>query len=194
MTLNQVIYLKFEQFLLDLIIDSVNRRLIVYEKFNATHQKTDQKISVFKIYLKEIERKLLSFDEYHKAMLFLTKLISVLKNKFLIMKNVLSIKETILFKIIMQETTLNRTRDNNEHNHSSLKSNKFFEHQFNRTQQSDKSRHFSNFEKKNKSESNFEASAQNKRTHAKMKNEKNNRYFECHKSNHYHRNCSDRNK
>ena len=127
-------------------------------------------------------------------MLFLAKPISMLKNKLFTMKNVLSTRKIILFKIIMQETILNRTRDDDEHNHSSSKNNKFFEHQFNRTQQSDKSRHFSNFEKKNKSESNFEASAQNKRTHAKMKNEKNNRYFECHKSNHYHRNCSDRNK
>ena len=110
------------------------------------------------------------------------------------MRNMLSIKETILFKVIMQETTLNRTRDDNDHNHSSSKNNKFFEHQLNRNQQSDKFCHLSNSEKKNKSESNFEASAQNKRTHAKIKNEKNNRCFKCHKSSHYHRNCSDRNK
>ena len=131
MTSNQIIYLKFEQFLLNLIIDSVNRRLIVYKKFNATHQKTDQKISVFKIYLKEIKKELSSFDEYHKVMLFLVKLISVLKNKLLIMRNVLSIKEIILFKVIMQETTLNRTRDDDDYNYSSSKSNKLFEHQFN---------------------------------------------------------------
>ena len=133
MTSNQIIYLKFKQFLLNLIIDSVNRRLIIYKKFNATHQKTDQKVSVFKIYLKEIKRKLLSFDEYHKAMLFLIKLISVLKNKLFIMKNVFSIRKTILFKVIMQEITFSRTRDDNEHNHFSSKSNKFFKHQFNRT-------------------------------------------------------------
>ena len=164
----------------------MNRRLIIYEKFDATHQKINQKISVFKIYLKEIKKKLLSFDEYHKAMLFLAKLISVLKNKLFIMRDVLSTKKIILFKVIMQETTLNRTRDDDEHNHSSSKSNKFFEHQFNRTQQSDKFRHLSNSEKRNKSESNFEASAQNKRTHAEMKNEKNNCCFKCHKSNHYY--------
>ena len=127
-------------------------------------------------------------------MLFLTKLILMLKNKFLIMKDVLSIKETILFKVIMQETTLNRTRDNDDHNHSSLKNNKFFEHQLNRNQQFNKLRHFSNSKKKKKSESNFETLTQNKRTHAKIKNEKNNRCFKCHKLYHYHRNCSDRNK
>ena len=110
------------------------------------------------------------------------------------MRNVLSIKEIILFKVIMQETILNRTRDDDDYNHSSLKNNKFFEHQLNRNQQSDKFRHFSNSEKRNKSESNFEVLTQNKRTHAKMKNEKNNRYFECYKSNHYYRDCLNRNK
>ena len=127
-------------------------------------------------------------------MLFLAKFTSVLKTKLFIMKNVLSIRKTILFKAIMQETTLNRTRDDNEHNHSSSKNNKFFEHQFNRIQQSDKSHHLSNSEMKNKSKSNFEASAQNKRTYAEMKNEKNNRCFKCHKSNYYHRDCLNRNK
>ena len=73
-------------------------------------------------------------------MLFLAKLISVLKNKLLIMKNVFSIKEIILFKVIMQETTLNRTRDDDDHNYSSSKNNKFSEHQLNRNQQFDKFR------------------------------------------------------
>ena len=116
-TIDQVIYLKFEQFLLNLIIDSVNRRLIVYKKFDATHQKIDQKINVFKIYLKKIKKKLFFFDEYHKIMLFLAKLIPMLKNKLLIMKNVFNIKKIILFKIIMQKITLNRTReDDDNHN------------------------------------------------------------------------------
>ena len=39
MTIDQIIYLKFEQFLLNLVIDSINRRFIVYKKFDATHQK-----------------------------------------------------------------------------------------------------------------------------------------------------------
>ena len=100
-TIDQIIYLKFEQFLLNLIVDSINRRLIVYEKFDAIHQKIDQKINVFKTYLKEIKKKLPLFDEYHKVMLFLTKFISMLKNKLLIMKNVSNTKKAILFKIIM---------------------------------------------------------------------------------------------
>ena len=114
--------------MLNLITDSINRRLIVYEKFNATHQKTDQKVSIFKIYLEEIKKELFSFDEYYRAMLFLIKLISVLKNKLLTMRNMFSTKKIILFKTIMQETTLNRTRDDDDHNHSSSKNNKSFEH------------------------------------------------------------------
>ena len=118
MTTDQIIYLKFEQFLLNLVADSINRRLIVYEKFNATHQKIDQKVSVFKTYLKEIERELPLFDEYHRTMLFLTKLTSVLKNKLFIMRNVPNTRKTILFKVIMQEITLSRTRkdDDNSNN------------------------------------------------------------------------------
>ena len=61
-------------------------------------------------------------------MLFLAKLISILKNKLFIIKNIFNIKEIILFKNIMQETILNRVRDNNEHNCSQLKNNKFFKH------------------------------------------------------------------
>ena len=66
-----------------------------------------------------------SFDEYHKAMLFLAKLISVLKNKLFIIENMFNIREIILFKIIMQEITFNHTRDDDD---SQLKDNKFFEH------------------------------------------------------------------
>ena len=101
MTADQVIYLKFKQFLLNFIIDSINRRFIIYEKFDAIHQKIDQKVNTFKTYLKKRKRKLSFFDEYHKLMLFLTKLISVLKNKLFIMRNEFNIRKTILFKTIM---------------------------------------------------------------------------------------------
>ena len=101
MTVDRVINLKFKQFLLNFIIDSINRRFIVYRKFDATHQKIDQKVNVFKIYSKEIERKLSSFGEYFKIIWFLIRLILVLKNKLLIIRNVLNTKEIILFKIII---------------------------------------------------------------------------------------------
>ena len=172
--------------MLILIIDSINRRLIIYEKFDAIHQKIDQKISVFKIYLKEIKKILFSFNEYHKIILFLIKSFSILRNKLLIIKNVLNIKKIILFKIIMQEITLSRTRENNDNHNFQQKENKFFEHQFNRNQQSDKFRYFNNFEKNDKSENHFDAQTQNKRTHTKIKNIKNNCYFEYHKSDYFY--------
>ena len=90
-------------------------------------------------------------------MLFLIKLTSVLKNKLFIMKNVFNIKKIILFKIIMQKITLSRTREGDDNHNFQQKNNKFFEHQFNRNQQSDKFRHFNNFEKNDKSENYFEA-------------------------------------
>ena len=127
MTIGQIIYLKFEQFLLNFVVDSINRRLIAYEKFNATHQKIDQKVSVFKIYLKEIEKELSFFDEYHRVMLFLAKLTSVLKNKLFIMRDVSNIRKTILFKTIMQKTTLSRTRESDDNNNNQHKDNKFFD-------------------------------------------------------------------
>ena len=194
MTAGQIIYLKFKQFLLDLVVDSINRRLIVYKKFDATHQKIDQKVSVFKTYLKEIKKELFSFNEYHRAMLFLAKLTPMLKNKLFTMRDVLNIRKTILFKVIMQETTLSRTRESDGNSNNQYKSNKFFNNQSNRNQQSDKARHFNKFEKKDKSNSHSNTPTTNKRTHAKMKNEKNNRCFECHKSGHYHRDCSEKNK
>ena len=127
MTIDQTMYLKFEQFLLNLVIDSINRRLNVYEKFDAIYQKIDQKVSVFNIYLKKIKRKISFFGEYYKTMLFLTKLISVLKNKLFIIRNVFNIKKTILFKIIMQEIILSRTREDDNNSNNQHKSNKFFE-------------------------------------------------------------------
>ena len=34
------------------------------------------------------------------------------------MRNMLNIRKIILFKVIMQEITLDRTRDDDDHNHS----------------------------------------------------------------------------
>ena len=78
--------------------------------------------------MKEIKKKLSFFDEYHKAMLFLIKFTLMLKNKLLIIKNVFNIKKIILFKIIMQKITLNRTRENDDNHNFQQKNNKFFKH------------------------------------------------------------------
>ena len=61
-------------------------------------------------------------------MLFLTKLIPMLKNKLFIMKNVLNIRKIILFKIIMQKIMLSRTRENDDNHNFQQKDNKFSEH------------------------------------------------------------------
>ena len=63
MTTDQIIYLKFKQFLLNFVIDSINRRFIVYEKFDSTYQKIHQKVKIFKTYLKETKRELSSFNK-----------------------------------------------------------------------------------------------------------------------------------
>ena len=67
-------------------------------------------------------------------MLFLIKLISVLKNKLLIMRNMSNTKETILFKTIMQKTILSRTREDDNNSNNQHKNNKFFDNQSNRNQ------------------------------------------------------------
>ena len=100
-------------------------------KFNTTYQKIDQKVGVFKVYLKEIKKELFLFDEYYKVMLFLIKLTSVLKKKLLIIKNVFNIKKVILFKIIMQEIILSRTRESSDNSKNQHKINEFFDNQFN---------------------------------------------------------------
>ena len=84
-------------------------------------------MSVFKIYLKKIKKELLLFDKYYKVM-FLIKLILMLKNKLFIIKNIFNIKKIILFKVIIQKITLSRTRENDDNHNFQQKNNKFFEH------------------------------------------------------------------
>ena len=91
------------------------------------HQKIDQKVSFFKTYLKESKRELFSFDEYYKIMLLLIKQISVLKNKLFIIRIMFNIKENILFKMIMQEIILNRTREDDNNRNNQYKNNKSFD-------------------------------------------------------------------
>ena len=48
------------------------------------------------------------------------------------MRNMLNTKKTILFKMIIQEITLSRTREESDNNNNQHKNNKFFDNQFNR--------------------------------------------------------------
>ena len=100
----------FKSFLLDLIADPVNRRLLAYEKFEATRQRQDQKVSVFKAYLEELKAHLHPMPEELRANFFLAKLRPELKNKILSTDNVPKQREEILAIAIMQENTLDRAR------------------------------------------------------------------------------------
>ena len=55
------IYKEFKQFLLNLIANSINRRLMTYERWEEIKQKFDQKVSVFKIFLKNLKSHLFDF-------------------------------------------------------------------------------------------------------------------------------------
>ena len=124
--------------------------------------------------MKEIKRKLSSFNEYHKDILFLIKLTLVLKNKFFITKNISNIKKTILFKLFIQKIILSRTRKNDDSNNNQHKNNKFFDNQFNRNHQFDKVCHFNKFEKNDKSNNHFNVQTDNKRKHPEIKNKNKN--------------------
>ena len=100
----------FKQFLLNLVSDPVNRRLLAYERFESARQLPNQKVSVFKAYLEETESHLPEFTEAHRANLFLAKLNAELKSKILSTGEAASTREGILAKAIMQEKTLERVR------------------------------------------------------------------------------------
>ena len=99
--LKSIIFVDFEQFLFDLIIDSINCRLLVYEKWIDVMQKSNQKIFAFKIYLKNIKSYMFSFEKMHKVNFFLIKFKNDLKKKILNTKEMSHTREKILVKIIM---------------------------------------------------------------------------------------------
>ena len=104
--LNDVTFDDFEDFLLNLIVDSVNRRLNVYERWKNVKQNSNQKISIFKIYLKNLKSHLLEFEKIHKAFIFFVKLRFELKQKILNIDNVSNIRKNILGVVIMQKKNL----------------------------------------------------------------------------------------
>lgn len=100
----------------------MNRRLLAYEKWEAARQRGDQKVSVFKAHLEDLEAHLPPFAESHRANFFLAKLKPDLKNKILSTGNVPIVREEILAMAIMQERILERTRPSSD-NHSNQNSN-----------------------------------------------------------------------
>ena len=108
--LNDVTFDDFENFLLNLIADSVNRRLNAYERWEEAKQNSNQKITTFKAYLKDLESHLPEFEETHKAFIFLAKLRHELKQKIFGTESVPDTREGILEVAIMQKKNLERQR------------------------------------------------------------------------------------
>lgn len=112
-------YERFQVFLLNLIIDPANRRLLAYERWEEAKQQPNQKVSVFKAYLEEVEAQIPEFSEGHKANFFLAKLKPELKGKILSTGNVPTQREDILAQAIMQERVLERARQGGgSHSHA----------------------------------------------------------------------------
>ena len=89
---------------------------------------------------------------------------------------------------------MNCTREGNNINNNQHKNSKFFDNHINRNYQSDKTCHFNKFEKNNKINNYLNAQTSNNSAHAEIKNKKNNYSFEYHKSEYFHRNCSEKSK
>ena len=114
----------FKNFLLNILSDPANRRLLAYERWEQAKQRTDQKVTVFKAYLEELESHLPPFTEEHRANIFLAKLKGDLKNKILSTGNVPKQRDEILALAIMQERIMERGRPSSgSHSHSGPGSN-----------------------------------------------------------------------
>ena len=100
----------FEQFLLDLVADPVNRRLSAMERWESARQRSDQKVTAFKAYLEEAESRLEPMTEHFRADAFFAKLRPELRNKLASTGNVPRNREELLAQAIMQERNLERER------------------------------------------------------------------------------------
>ena len=118
------IYDEFQKFLLNLIANSANRRLQAYERWEKARQRNDQKMIVFKTYLKNLKSYLSDFSEVHRVNIFLAKLKPELKNKLLSTDNVSENRKAILAQTIMQKRILKRQRNTSGHKNSDKKDNK----------------------------------------------------------------------
>ena len=109
-SLEGVTFEYFKDFLLNLVNDPVNRRLLAWERWSDAKQKTDQKVANFKGYLEDLEAHLPEFSEEQKANLFFAKLKPDLKTKILSTGNVPTKREELLAQAIMLEKTMERSR------------------------------------------------------------------------------------
>ncbi len=105
---------KFREFLLNLIIDSINCCFLIYENKINARQKLNQKIIVFKNYLNKLKIYLLSLSKKYKIYIFLAKLKSKLKSKILNIDNISNMREKLLTIVIMQKQNINCLRITNK--------------------------------------------------------------------------------
>ena len=112
--MNNVTFDNFENFLLNLIVDSVNRWLNVYERWKNVKQNSNQKISIFKIYLKDLKTHLFELKKIYKTFIFFVKFRFEFKQKILSIDNVSNIRKNILNIVIMQKKNLKRQRENDD--------------------------------------------------------------------------------
>ena len=95
----------------------------------------NQKIIVFKIYLKKLKFQLKFFEKTHRAFIFLIKLKFNLKKKILDIDQISKTRESMLKVIVMQKKNLKRARENDDNNSNS---------NFNQNQNSIKFKKFKN--------------------------------------------------
>ena len=115
LALKEIIYDEFKKFLLNLVANSTNRRFLFYERWMKTEQKSNQRVTMFKIYLEKLKIHMLALSKNHRINFFLVKLKSNFKNLILRIDNVSQMREKILVITIMQKRTLERnTRSDDE--------------------------------------------------------------------------------
>ena len=120
--LEDVNFSDFKRFLLNLIIDPTNRYLLAYKKQKKTRQKSNQKVTVFKTYLEEVEAHLPPISKKYRANFFLAKLQPRLKDRILSTSNISKLREEILAIAIIQKKVSERIRrdiDNSSNSKSS---------------------------------------------------------------------------
>ena len=109
-SLTGVTFAYFRNFLLDLVADPLNRRLLAYERLDEARQKPDQKVTLFKSYLEELESHVEPVPEEHRANSFLAKLRPDLKALVIGTGRVPKTREEILALAILQEGNLERSK------------------------------------------------------------------------------------
>ena len=191
--MTKIIFENFKQFLLNLVFDFINRKFFFYEKFENVKQLFNQKIFVFKIYLKKTKFHLFEFIETYRTNFFLIKLNAKLKCKILNINKMFNIREKSLIKIIMQKKILKRTRSNDENYSTQFK---FFKDFFNKSKKlSNKSndhfnsQFFSQREIDVNNQREIRDNIKRKRERDKIARFKNVICYDCNEKNHYKFDC-----